>query len=213
MKLNQTKMGLACICAIGALFTGNSQALTLSAISDGGTPAIYPNASWWGNTGNPDAAAVSATTSFAVTEYYRANNNVTEVGTLLGSYDSNLSAGMTSGVTITYTGGLTVGGTHMYALARDGNSDPNWFIWDLSALGWNGMETLLFNPAMFFHTNPGNGSTQTQSFSHVVLFGQATGPGGTPTPQSEVPEGGATLALLGLGLTGVGTMRRFIKKA
>jgi hypothetical protein len=122
---------------------------------------------------------------------------------LAGSYQTDLIGGSTTGdVTLTYTGGNILSG-QMYAYAKDGNSDPNWFLWDLTALGWDGQSTLLFNGPLFFKKND-NGSVQTQAYSHVSLFSTTTTtpPGGPGPGGNEVPDGGTTIVLFGLALLG-----------
>ena len=74
-----------------------------------------------------------------------------------------------------------------YLLVKDGNNSPIWYLFDIST--WNGTETIT---GTGFWT--GNGG-----ISHVSIFG---GEGTT-----DMPEPG-TLALLGLGLFGMGVMRR-----
>lgn len=49
---------------------------------------------------------------------------------------------------------------------------------------------------------------QGHGLSHIALFG----PGTPPPPPPRVPEGGATLMMVGFGLAGVGMLRRFLKR-
>lgn len=82
---------------------------------------------------------------------------------------------------IEYDGGIgdpVIAGTPLYALAKDGNSGPIWYLWEVS--DWDGRMEIRYENLW-----PGKGS-----ISHVVIFGPATG-GGT----SSVPESGATVAL------------------
>jgi hypothetical protein len=81
---------------------------------------------------------------------------------------------------IVYTGGQTVG-SPAFALVKDGNQNPGWYLFNLTLLGWNGTADLEFQG---FWPNQG-------AISHISLYG-------TPeTPGPRVPDGGSTVALLG----------------
>ena len=73
-----------------------------------------------------------------------------------------------------------------YLLVKDGKNDPIWYVFDIT--GWNG--TAPINLSGFWPEQGG--------ISHVSIFGS----GGTTVPEP------GTLALLGLGLFGMGLMRR-----
>jgi hypothetical protein len=78
-------------------------------------------------------------------------------------------------------------------LVKDGKlGDPAWFLFDLTALGWNGTETLEFTG--FWDGAKG-------AISHVTLYGRRQ-------PGNGVPDGGVTAALLGLGVLGLGFLAR-----
>jgi hypothetical protein len=77
----------------------------------------------------------------------------------------------------------------------NGGGSPDHWIWIITT----GQTTGTWDYARL--TGGGGG------FSNMKLYGR-----GTPTGQN-VPEGGATLALLGLGLAGLSFGRRFLKKA
>jgi hypothetical protein len=78
----------------------------------------------------------------------------------------------------------------VYALIKDGNSLPNWYLFDIS--GWNGMDTIEFSG--FFI-----GTKQTKNVSHVSIYGNQT---------TTVPDGASTVAILGVAIVGLAGLRR-----
>lgn len=113
-------------------------------------------------------------------ELYKKNSDGSEVDPLSGSYDTTFDSEF-SDATITYTGGEIVG-PPAFLLVKDGNQSPNWYLFGLTILGWNGTDTI---EVQDFWT--GNGS-----ISHVTLYGTT----------SSVPEP-ATILLFGAGLLGL----------
>lgn len=79
----------------------------------------------------------------------------------------------------------------VYALVKDGSSTPAWYLFNVTALGWDGMEDLYFSD---FWVGPGG------SISHVTLYGGYS-----------VPDGGSVAMLLGAALMGLAGLRRFMK--
>jgi hypothetical protein len=116
-----------------------------------------------------------------------------EIGDLAGSYDTEFfnSPDDPEDATIEYVGGPIVSPT-AFLLVKDGNSTPAWYLFNLTSLGWDGMETLTLTD---FWVGRG-------AISHVTLYG------GTTT----VPEP-ATLSMVALGLFGVGAVRRRLRVA
>jgi hypothetical protein len=95
------------------------------------------------------------------------------------------------GAEIKYVSGPYISVSPLYLYVKDGNHFPAWYIFELSALSWNGTETIVLED---FWTNGG-------AISHVTILGGTT----------SVPEP-AMLLLLGLGLVGVAGIGRKLKK-
>ena len=123
---------------------------------------------------------------FPSTELYK-NEIGPEEGPLEASYQTSFSNG-NSDALIEYVGGEFVGPI-AYLLVKDGNAEPNWFLFNLTSLfGWNGTDDLVLSG--FF---PGTGHDLDKgSISHVTLYG-----GSTPVPEP------GTMMLLGSGLVGL----------
>ena len=161
------------------------QALTI-------TPSTLPQL-----TGNdPSQAVINAVIGPIIgpaTLLYKAEpgSPVAEEGALSGSYNTvfSLTALDPMDATITYVAGRYVGPVS-WALVKDGNSTPAWYLFNLTALGWDGTETLNFQGFW-----PANGA-----ISHVALYGG-----------SAVPDGGSAVMLLGAALVGLAGLRRFMK--
>jgi len=106
-----------------------------------------------------------------------------EDGSFASSYTSNLGD---NGGTIIWDIGFSSISDPDWFFVKDGAHDPVWYLFDIS--GWNGTDTISLSG---FWT--GNGG----AISHVAIYGS-------------IPEPG-TLALLGLGLLGMGLRRRKVK--
>ena len=142
---------------------------------------------WEGNqTGQTDIDTVIGPIIGNTTELFKVEPG--ESGPLAGSYDGtyNVNSG-----TITYTDGAVV--TPSYLLVKDGNQEPAWYLFNLTALGWNSVETI--DLSGFWEGTQG-------AISHITLYG-----GGRST---NVPDGGSMLALLGGIVTVLGFLRRKI---
>lgn len=115
-----------------------------------------------------------------------------ESGPLAGSYTAAFTQTPSepSQATITYDGGDFVGPV-AYLVVKDGKHVPAWYFYDLTALGWNGTDTLSLTGFW-----PGGGA-----ISHVSLYGSG---------QGDVPDGGSTLILLGTAFLASASLRRWL---
>jgi len=151
---------------------------------------------WQGNENStPTINAAIAPFIGSATELYKSNVGGVEEKLLAGSYNTVYanSAGDPEDALVTYVPGNAFIGATAYALLKDGNSTPGWYLFNLTALGWNGMEALNFQDFWV-----GNGA-----ISHVSLYGTRRdfdSPG--------VPDSGSTIALLGLAVAALAFAKR-----
>ena len=99
-------------------------------------------------------------------------------GTIIDDIDGSENPNQT----VDLTGG-------QYLLVKDGNSFPAWYLFDLADLGWTGPGEEI--NLIGFWGDKG-------AISHVSSFGTFT----------SSPDGGTTLSLLGLGMLGLGYLKR-----
>lgn len=125
---------------------------------------------------------------------YKAETDGGTEGDLSSNYTTVFSNTATDpeDATITYGGGNFV--SDAWLLVKDGNHDPGSYLFNLSSTGlqWNGTDTL---ELVGFWPSSG-------AISHVSLYG-IEAPEPTPTPDS-----GATIALMGIALAGLGLLKR-----
>ena len=174
--------------AAAALCVSSAHALSI-------TPATTPQ---WTGLVNSTSGALAEIAGLGITlgtEVYKQDQGAaSDSGSLANYYKTTFSDTPTdpSGATIAQTvaGAPAPSPVAKYLLVKDGDHAPAWYLFDLQALGWNGTETLSLSA---FWPDQG-------AISHVSLYGSQ--------PQRTVPDGGATAALLGLGVLGLAAIRR-----
>jgi hypothetical protein len=133
-------------------------------------------------------------------EIYNHPSNPTAYGSFSSSYNTEFSPPTDPFDLEIYhvlgTPYIEVDGVPAYLVVKDGNHDPAIYIFDLAALGWDGLENLRVQ-----------GLWMAQgAISHVSIYDP-------PTQTSSVPEP-ATMFLLGSGLIGLAGYgrKKFFKK-
>lgn len=160
--------------------------MTLSAHALSITPASLPQ--FTGNQTSQSQIDVAIAPIIGGASFqYKQNVGGAELGPLAGSYETTFSnsASDPSDALIHYVGGQNVG-SPAWLLVKDGNQSPAWYLFNLTALAWNGTDDLVLTGFW-----PAQGA-----ISHVSLYGTA------------VPDGAATAVLLGMGLLGLVTLSR-----
>jgi len=154
------------------------------------TPDSLPQ--WTGpETSQKDINAVIAPIIGAATQVYKQDVGAgSDSGSLAGSYTTTFSnsASDPTDALIRYVSGSIVDPV-AWLLVKDGNHSPGWYLFNLTTLGWNGIEDLKLTG---FWPNQG-------AISHVTMYGGGGILG--------VPDGGATLGLLSLALLGLNRLR------
>lgn len=174
--------------------------LMLGVVSGAAALVIDPDTipQWTGNNNNSmsadEIAVLLGLPLGTLDELYKQDVLGPESGDFAGSYFTEFfnDPDDPQDATITYEGGSFIEGDPIYLYVKDGRQEPAWYIFDLVALGWDGIETIYITK---FWPNQG-------AISHVTILGGE---------QTQVPEP-MTLLLLGFGLVGVAGARRMIKK-
>lgn len=96
--------------------------------------------------------------------------------------------------------GPITGYNGLFLFVKDHASTPAWYIFDIT--GWNGVEDINMQ-GFWSDQSQATAQSATAGISGVWIFGAR---------DVQVPDGGLTVALLGMGLTGLGMARRFIKR-
>jgi hypothetical protein len=184
MRAISKVIGVAMLMVLGTALQAHALAITPST----GTLNVTR---WVGNQNGQDQIdAAIAPIIGTSTELYKQDVGAgSDSGALAGSYSTVFlnTAADPSGATITHVSGPVVGPT-AYLLVKDGNQEPAWYLFNLTALSWTGTQTLDLSG---FWPNQG-------AISHVALYGTRT----------QVPDGGMTISLLGSALVGLGLLRR-----
>jgi hypothetical protein len=147
-------------------------------------------------TSNLNASAVEGFVSscfhknLSLTLLYKANVDGTEDGSLSGSYDTFFNSSTDpSGGSIQFNGGPWIACPECFLLVKDGNHSPAQYLFDIGT--WNGTDEISLSN---FWPGPG-------AISNVAIWGF----------HGQTVAEPATLAMLGLGLFGLGVARRRLK--
>ena len=178
---------------VALAMAASAQALPLTP-SDPNPPLIYQES---GHAGNVDAGDVNAvlnalapynlSSPWSVEEVFKQNTGGAEEKSYAPYYTSVLND---AGGTIDWDGPEKIIGEYIFLVVKDGTPRP-YYLFDIS--GWNGMEQIVLSG---FYPNQG-------AVSHVSIFTS-----GIP----QVPDGGATAALLGLAFMAAGARRLSVRR-
>jgi hypothetical protein len=191
MQTKLTTMAVACVLGLGLVAPSAwGDTLINPSVGNCGLPVCLVTSGT--QTSNPQILSAVALAVGAQTQLYKADSGNTVVEDLnmpfANYYTTEYigSGGDYSGAKITWDGPNFISANPVYAIVKDGNQDPAWYLFNIS--GWNGKDTLEFSGFW----------PQSGSISHIEIQG---------TPGT-VPDGGMTLMLLGGALVGLETLRR-----
>jgi len=141
--------------------------------------------------------ALAASVGAVLTEAYKQNVGGGESGGFASSYTTTFfnQPNDPQEALIDYISGPAITGS-AFLLVKDGNQVPSYYLFSLVGL-WNGTDDIRLEGFW----------PQQGAISHVTLY---TTPG-VPTPFDvvSVPDGGTTVAMLGMALSGLAGARRF----
>jgi hypothetical protein len=184
---------------------------------------------WGTSNNNPTeadlaAAGIISNNVYTTTQVYKAERTGANGATLTGSAASGYSTDYLSTVGLGATVQRNLSNTSYqlftHALIKDGNSDPNWFIFDLTGVtwtagNWDGIKFAStpdnwFNKAGNINERTGiQGPDIAQQFSHLELYSSGTrpiNPVGAPDPVPEPLTAG--LMLSGMACAGFAFRKR-----
>jgi hypothetical protein len=179
--------------AFTVLSTFLAASLMLSSVASATIVTLMPDSNstggmiWSGSVpGNPDADDIETITGTGVEliEQYKSDvaDPPEESGPYAGDYDTTFANDPLdpADATTVHTGANIIGGTEIYALVKDGNQDPRWYVFEITSWdGWMDLEFRDFWP-------------EQGAISHVSIYSDRA-----------IPEATAALAwsiIIGMGL-------------
>jgi hypothetical protein len=156
------------------------------------------------NNSNLDAAGIASALGLgagSLVELYKSDVGDPDEGTFATSYTTTYTNTPSDpeDALIDNVAAPSINSVAKYLYIKDGNHQPAYYIFNIGVTGlnWNGTDDIVLDGFW-----PSNGA-----ISHVAIYG-GTGPGGDIPGTPGVPDGGQTVALLGLALAAIGIVRR-----